>query len=70
MCGAIDHFTELNDFKKRLEEQLGRIPPNHYMRKQYEKEIAKSQATIVRYYVLLTDEKLIHPTVRVLDLLL
>ena len=34
LCGAIDHFTEMNDFKKRLEERMAQIPGNHFMRKQ------------------------------------
>lgn len=70
VCGAMDNFTELSEVKKNYERELAKLPQNHPMFRKMQQEIAKVQSRIVRYYVLLLDEPIIHGTMRLLNLLL
>jgi hypothetical protein len=53
-----------------LEKERAKIPPNNPLTKKYTYEIQKLQAKIVRYYVILLDDTVVVPTVRLLDTLL
>jgi hypothetical protein len=74
ICGAMESFNMYNEMKKNMERNLenvvGKLPANHPMRKKAQLEITKVQSKIVRYWILLNDDALIHQTIKLLSLLL
>ena len=60
--------------KKNMEKQfnnvVGNLPANHPMRKKAQMELTKIQSKIVRYWILLNDEQMMHQTNQLLGLLL
>jgi hypothetical protein len=65
-----DSFVELNEYKEKLEKEKPKIPQNHPLFKKIQQEIANTQSKMVRYYILLMDERVINGTSKLLDMVM
>lgn len=65
-----DNFVELNQYKEKLEKEKPKIPQNHPLFKKIQYEISHTQSKMIRYFIVLMDERLISGTVKLLDMLM
>jgi len=61
----LHNFVESREVSQRIEDELKNMDPNHYMRKQLEKEAAFQKNQYLAYHVILEDEKRI---MKIIDL--
>ena len=67
---AHDTFVEEMEQKDKLEKALQKVPSNHPMLVKFNHELEKYRSRTVLYYLILMDENILHPTVKLFDLMM
>lgn len=70
MVPTYDNFIETMEMKDKLEKMKDKILPGNPMYAQYNHELDKAKAKTVLYYLLLMDDNLIKPTIKLFNLFL
>ena len=65
-----DSFVQLNEYKEKLQKEKPKIPQNHPLYKKIIQEISNTQSKMVRYFIVLMEDRLIKGTVKMLDMLM
>ena len=65
-----EDFIEYMKEKERLAKMKDKIPPNHPMKFKLDEELARLKAKVVMFYLVLMEENIINPTIKLFNLLL